>query len=41
MHHLKLTSKLQAMPAEAADINDGTSNTILIGEMASKKKPAT
>lgn len=41
MHHLKLTSRLQVMPAEAAGINDGTSNTIFIGEMASKKKPAT
>jgi len=41
MHHLKLTSKLQAMPAEAADISDGTSNTIFLEEMTAKKKPAT
>lgn len=39
MQHLSPTSKLKSLPVPAADITDGSSNTVLLGEMRTKKKP--
>ena len=37
MQHVKLTSQAKSLPVTAADITDGSSNTVFLGEMRTKK----